>query len=159
MVRVPWQRMYDHKKKALKVRPYCPTFMNELSDSNMDLNCDSCPTSHKGFFQWWMCRLSQCKQQMCGFLVKGESSFLTGAGTCCTSYDIKIMCLDCTFPLMSWTWRLLQQCWRCDLIFGPEIGDSDDGTYPHSALFVLHVLNEHYQGCWIIHGSQTQWYC
>jgi hypothetical protein len=48
--------------------------------------------------------LCQCKQQMRGVLVKGES-FLAGAGTCCTGYDIKIMCLDCTFPIMSWTWQ------------------------------------------------------
>jgi len=36
-------------KKALKVRPYCPTSMNELSDANMDLLCDSCPTSREEF--------------------------------------------------------------------------------------------------------------
>jgi len=81
----------DHMKKALKVRPYCPPFMNELSDADMDLRCDSCPTSLKGSFQLSTYHLSQCEQQMCGVLVKGESPFLAGAGTCCTGYDIKII--------------------------------------------------------------------
>jgi hypothetical protein len=133
----------DHMKKAMKVRPYCPTFMNELSDADTDLHCDSCPTSLKVSFQWWMCHLSQCEQQMCGVLVKGESLFLAGAGTCCTSYDTKIICMDCTFPIMSWIWHLFQQCWRCDLIFGSERGDSDDETHTHLALFVRDILNEH----------------
>ena len=35
----------------------------------------------KGSFQWRMCHLSQCTQQKCGVLVKGESQFHTGAGT------------------------------------------------------------------------------
>jgi len=40
----------DHMKKALKVRPYCPAFMNEMSDADMDLHHDSCPTSLEGSF-------------------------------------------------------------------------------------------------------------
>jgi len=40
----------DYMKKALKVRPYCPPSMNELSDADMYLHYDSCPTSLKVSF-------------------------------------------------------------------------------------------------------------
>jgi len=36
-------------KKTLKMRPYYPASMNELSDADMDLLCDSCPTSREEF--------------------------------------------------------------------------------------------------------------
>jgi len=41
----------DQMKKTLNLRPYCPPFMNELSDADMDLHYDSCPTSLKVSFQ------------------------------------------------------------------------------------------------------------
>ena len=39
---VPQSTMRDHMKKDLNVRPYRPTFVNELSDGNMDQCYESC---------------------------------------------------------------------------------------------------------------------
>ena len=39
---VPRSTLRDHMKKDLNVRPYCPTFMNELSDGDMDRCYESC---------------------------------------------------------------------------------------------------------------------
>ena len=39
---VPQSTMRDHMKKDLNVRPYRPTFMNELSDGDMDQRYESC---------------------------------------------------------------------------------------------------------------------
>jgi len=39
---LPWSTMRDHMKKDLNVRPYRPTFVNELSDGDMDQCCESC---------------------------------------------------------------------------------------------------------------------
>ena len=39
---VPWSKMRDHMKKDLNVRPYRPTFVNELSDGDVDRHYESC---------------------------------------------------------------------------------------------------------------------
>ena len=39
---VPRSTMRDHMKKDLNVRPYRPTFVNELSDGDMDRRYESC---------------------------------------------------------------------------------------------------------------------
>ena len=39
---VPWATMQYHMKKDLNVRPYHPTFVNELSDGDMVRHYDSC---------------------------------------------------------------------------------------------------------------------
>ena len=39
---VPRSTMQDHMKKDLNVRPYRPTFVNELSDGDMDRRYESC---------------------------------------------------------------------------------------------------------------------
>ena len=39
---VPWSTMRVHMKKDLNVRPYRPTFVNELSTGDMDLRYESC---------------------------------------------------------------------------------------------------------------------
>jgi hypothetical protein len=39
---VPWSTMQDHMKKVLNLKPYRPTFTNELSDIDMNRCCDAC---------------------------------------------------------------------------------------------------------------------
>ena len=39
---VPRSTTRNHMKKDLNVRPYCPTFVNELSDGDMDRRYESC---------------------------------------------------------------------------------------------------------------------
>ena len=39
---VPRSAVRDHMKKGLNVRPYRPTFVNELSDGEMDWRYESC---------------------------------------------------------------------------------------------------------------------
>jgi len=46
---VPWPTVRDHMKKDLKMRPYRPTFMIELSDADVDWRCVS-PYAAPRFF-------------------------------------------------------------------------------------------------------------
>ena len=82
--------MLDHMKKDLDVRPYHPTFVNELSDGDMDRHYESCRALLDTFSNAISrskvlfsdeCAIYRSAQQKCGVLVKGESQFHARAGT------------------------------------------------------------------------------
>ena len=82
--------MQDHMKKDLNVRPYRPTFVNELSDGDMDWRYESChalldtfsnAVSRSKVLFSDKCAIYRSARQKCGVLVKVEFQFHTGAGT------------------------------------------------------------------------------
>ena len=174
---VPRSTMRDHMKKDLNVRPYRPTFANELSDGDMDRRYASCRalldtfsnavSRSKVLFSDECAIYRSARDRNVVFWSKENPNFtqeLEQSSACddMGGYDIRLS--DWTL-LFLWTGE-------CGILFG-NVGDvahtsaerergllddvwlQYDGAPAHSALSVRDVLNEHFPGCWIGRGSPT----
>lgn len=174
---VPRSTMRDHMKKDLNVRPYRPTFVNELSDGDMDRRYESCRalldtfsnavSRSKVLFSDECAIYRSARDRNVVFWSKENPNFtqelehnpphvMIWAGMT-SDYLIGPYFFDgpvnaASYSAMLETWLIPQLRDRGLL---DDVWLQHDGAPAHFALSVRDVLNEHFPGRWIGRGSPT----
>ena len=174
---VPRSTMRDHMKKALNVRPYRPTFVNELSDGDMDRRYESCRAlldtfsnavvSSKVLFSDECAIYRSARDRNMVFWSKENPNFtqelehnpphvMIWAGMT-SGYLIGPYFFDGPVNAASY-WAMLET-WLIPQLRDRGLLDDvwlqHDGSPAHFALSVRDVLNESFPARWIGRGSPT----
>jgi len=169
--------MRDHMKKDLNVRPYRPTFVYELSDGDMDRRYESCHalldtfsnaiSRSKVLFSEECAIYRSARDRNVVFWSK-ENPYFTQElehnpphvmiWTGMTS-DYLIGPYFFNGPVNAASYLAMLETWLIPQLRDRGLLDDvwlqHDGAPAHFALSVHDVLNEHFPGCWIGHGSPT----
>ena len=174
---VPWSTMRDHMKKDVNVRPYRPTFVNELSDGDMDRRYESCSalldtfsnavSSTKVLFSDECAIYRSARDRNVVFWSKGNPNFtqelehnppyvMIWAGMT-PDYLIGPNFFD--GPVNAASYLAILETWLIpqlrDRGLLDEVWLQHDGAPAHFALSVRDILNERFPGRWIGRGSPT----